>query len=392
MDLMRIIFICGVLLNHTTSTFEGRIDNAAASQLFLEATHLMLHFTRMGFMFMTGLVLTLNYYNRKHEWLKFERKRFVSAGIPYLAWNFIVMFLSIEVGVNFSMANFKADYIDAIVHGNQFYMYYILIVLQLYLIFPLIVLMFKKLVNHHTLIMSISFTVQMAILIFIKYFLPHIDDSHWWWWFKAYGENVLTYQFYFLAGTYASIHYKEVKRFINTHIKPIAWITGILSLGTVGLFFFDTDVLHLSMGATMSVHQPYMLVYDIFMIAFVFWVGLRFAYWRQHGLWPWIDRWVHNVAKVSFGLYLVQTIPLAMLAFILTKISLPAWAMVLCLPIGYVFVVAVAFGISWFCYKVPPFGILIGRNNLHFKKRVEATQEKITTVVEEQKLTPENRK
>lgn len=389
---MRIIFICGVLLNHTTSTFEGRIDNAAASQLFLEATHLMLHFTRMGFMFMTGLVLTLNYYNRKHEWLKFERKRFVSAGIPYLAWNFIVMFLSIEVGVNFSMANFKADYIDAIVHGNQFYMYYILIVLQLYLIFPLIVLMFKKLANHHTLIMSISFTVQMAILIFIKYFLPHIDDSHWWWWFKAYGENVLTYQFYFLAGTYASIHYKEVKRFINTQIKPIAWITGILSLGTVGLFFFDTDVLHLSMGATMSVHQPYMLVYDIFMIAFVFWVGLRFAYWRQHGLWPWIDRWVHNVAKVSFGLYLVQTIPLAMLAFILTKISLPAWAMVLCLPIGYVFVVAVAFGISWFCYKVPPFGILIGRNNLHFKKRVEATQEKITTVVEEQKLTPENRK
>lgn len=56
----------------------------------------MLHFTRMGFMFMTGLVLTLNYYNRKHEWLKFERKRFVSAGIPYLAWNFIVMFLSID--------------------------------------------------------------------------------------------------------------------------------------------------------------------------------------------------------------------------------------------------------------------------------------------------------
>ncbi len=391
-DLMRIIFICGVLLNHTTSTFKGRIDNASTSQVILEASHLMLHFTRMGFMFMTGLVLTLNYYNRKHEWLKFERKRFVSAGIPYLAWNFIVMFLSIEAGVGFSMANFKADYIDAVIHGDQFYMYYILIVLQLYLVFPLIVLMFKKFDKYHSWIMGISFVIQMAILIFIKYFLPNIDRTNWWWWFRSYGVNVFTYQFYFLAGAYASIHYKAVTQFINAHIKPIAWLTGILSLGTVGLFFFDIDFLHLSMAATMSVHQPYMLIYDVFMIAFVFWVGLRFAYWRQHGLWPWVDRWVHNVAKVSFGLYLVQTIPLAMLAFILAQISLPAWAMLLCLPIGYAFVIAVAFGISWFCYKVPPFGILIGRNNLRLKKRVAQTQEKIATVVEEKSLTPDNRK
>lgn len=68
---MRVIFIGGVLLNHTTTAFEGRLVDTTNSQLLLEATHLALHFTRMGFMFMTGLVLVLNYYNRDHQWLRF---------------------------------------------------------------------------------------------------------------------------------------------------------------------------------------------------------------------------------------------------------------------------------------------------------------------------------
>ncbi|WP_235809234.1 hypothetical protein [Secundilactobacillus collinoides] len=47
-DLMRVIFIFGVLLNHTTTVFMGHIVNTTNSQTFLEATHLILHFTRMG--------------------------------------------------------------------------------------------------------------------------------------------------------------------------------------------------------------------------------------------------------------------------------------------------------------------------------------------------------
>lgn len=85
-DLMRNIFIFGVLLNHTTSAFARHMTNGSWSQLLLQATHLMLHFTRMGFMFMTGLVLFLNYYQRDHQnWWQFWKKRYTSVGIPYLA-------------------------------------------------------------------------------------------------------------------------------------------------------------------------------------------------------------------------------------------------------------------------------------------------------------------
>lgn len=57
-DLMRLIFIAGVLLNHTTTAFQHQTSSGLISTGFL-ATHLMIHFTRMGFMFMTGLVLTM---------------------------------------------------------------------------------------------------------------------------------------------------------------------------------------------------------------------------------------------------------------------------------------------------------------------------------------------
>ena len=57
-DLMRCFFIFGVLLNHTTSLFSSALGQTSTSSgKFLVSTHLMLHFPRMGFMFVTGLVL-----------------------------------------------------------------------------------------------------------------------------------------------------------------------------------------------------------------------------------------------------------------------------------------------------------------------------------------------
>ncbi len=71
-DLMRLIFIAGVLLNHTTTAFQHQTSSGLISTGFL-ATHLMIHFTRMGFMFMTGLVLTMVYYQRQRNWPLFYK-------------------------------------------------------------------------------------------------------------------------------------------------------------------------------------------------------------------------------------------------------------------------------------------------------------------------------
>jgi len=180
---------------------------------------------------------------------------------------------------------------------------------------------------------------------------------------------VLVYQFYFIAGAFVAIHYDEVDRFIEKNHRVIGWSTLVLALGTVALFFGNLNILKLSMGATESIHQPYIFIYDTFMIVFVFWIGRQYAHAREKALPQWLDRIIKNMSKVSFGIYLVQTIPLTLLYGILSFIKLPSIVTLLLLPVGYAFVLGGSFLISWFCYKVPPFGVLIGRPQWHLTKR-----------------------
>lgn len=361
-DLMRVIFIGGVLLNHTTTAFKSNMADSSFSKLFLEATHLSLHFTRMGFMFMTGLVLVLNYYHRDNHWFSFWKKRYTSVGIPYLSWNAIIMlFATVFAGGTIIWSDYWNHLLDAWLHGNEYYMYYIIVTFQLYLIFPLIIKMFKKFENHHLAILGISALLQLVITFGIKYWLPGVDRSGWPYLLSAYGLNVFTYQFYFIAGAFVAIHYDAVDKFIEKFHKAIGYTTAALALGTVGLFYFDQKVLKLSMSGTLSIHQPFIFVYDVAMIALVFWIGRQYAHARNNGLPNWLDRMIKNLSKVSFGLYLVQSLPVLTLYGILSLFSVPSWVMLLMLPLGYAFVLGVAFLISWFCYKVPPFGILIGR-------------------------------
>ncbi|WP_164506011.1 acyltransferase [Companilactobacillus insicii] len=369
-DLMRVIFIGGVLLNHTTTAFKSSMSSNSFSKLFLESTHLSLHFTRMGFMFMTGLVLVLNYYHLENNWFSFWKKRYTNVGIPYLSWNAIIMLLTtIFAGGTIIWSDYWNHLLDAWLHGNEYYMYYIIVTFQLYLIFPLIIKMFKKFEDHHLMILGISALLQMVITFSIKYLLPGVDRSGWPYLFKAYGLNVFTYQFYFIAGAFVAIHYDAFDEFVERFHKLIGWITATLALGTVGIFYFDQRVLKLGMDGTLSIHQPFIFVYDVAMIVFVFWIGRQYTHAREAGLPIWIDKLIKNLSKVSFGLYLVQSLPILMLYKILSLLNVSSWVMLVMLPLGYAFVLGGAFVISWFCYKVPPFGILIGRPQ-KFKRSV----------------------
>lgn len=204
-DLMRIIFIFGVLLNHTTTALERMTVAGSSSQLFFNASHLMLHFTRMGFMFMTGLVLTLNYYNRQKNWPQFWKKRYLSSGIPYIFWNgFFLLMGMIADGVAFNGWSYFKNWGHAILYGDSFYMYYILVTFQLYLLYPLIVRLFKT-VKMHSRILVGSIIVQLLMLLMFKYGYPHLDTSGWWYLFRSYGMNVISYQLYFIFGSFVAI-------------------------------------------------------------------------------------------------------------------------------------------------------------------------------------------
>ncbi|WP_296111780.1 acyltransferase [uncultured Limosilactobacillus sp.] len=374
-DLMRCIFIFGVLANHTTSTFTAAAASNSWAYNFLVSTHLILHFTRMGFMFVTGLVLFLGYYYKPeiNYWV-FWKKRYKGSGIPYVFWmGFFLIMTAVFTGSTITFSSWLSELGLGLLHGNYFYLYYILVTMQLYLIFPIMVWIYRKTEGHHGLLLVISGILQLVFLFFVKYQLPHLDTSNWPYWIRNYGINVFAYQFYFMAGAYVAIHYQAFTNWLQTHRKKIYAITAFLALGTLVLYQYNVQVLHLNRHYANLIHQPYLMFYASFMILTIIALSQQYAQRRQLPNWQPFTKAVDLSSKLSFGVYLTQTASLSLLAGLLglIKNNVSSWELIILLPFGYLIALGGAWLISFFCYKVPPFGVLVGRpQKINFRKKV----------------------
>ncbi|WP_225419836.1 acyltransferase [Levilactobacillus cerevisiae] len=363
-DFMRLFFICGVLFNHSINVVLDAMSTTGWASTSLSDVRLMFHYSRNGFLFMSGLVLAMNYYKR-HEWGRFYKKRFGGSLGPYLAWNLIFLILYTSLGGGSTGQSFGLTYLDDIVHGGHYYMYYMLLVMQLYLVFPGIVWLFQH-SQHHLRLLGVSFVVQLAIDAWIKFQLEYLNLAGWPYWFRHFNINIFVYEFYIIFGVYTALHYREVSTFIDRHIKVIAASALALCLGTVAyLRWWNMGVLHMSYDFATSPHQPYMQVFDAVMIVTVFWLGQRYAKWRAGSLPPELAQNVKTGAKISFGMYLNQSFCLYLLGRFLGTLTVNDGTLLAILPVGYGVVLTLSVAVAYFCYRVAPFGWLIGRPQWH---------------------------
>ncbi|MBZ2405670.1 acyltransferase family protein [Liquorilactobacillus hordei] len=368
-DFMRIFFTLGVLFNHTVNQFTSVMTDGNAYYT-IRSARVMFHYTRMGFIFISGIVLTMTYF-KKHDWPKFLRKRFGGSIWPYLSWNALLMFLMILVGnPNYSLNSFGNKYFTIVLHGSSFYLYYMLLVMQLYLLFPVIVYLFQHFTNHHSLILSISFTIQLLLDFWIKYGMSQADTSSWPYWIKAVSINIFAYQFYIFFGVYTWLYHKKVYDFLDKHIKKIAALAILMAFGMIIYYrIWNQQYLHLDSDHALSLHQPYIVCYDIIMLSLIFWIGKKYAKRQAQGLPIWLESLMDRAVKVSFGMYLNQTIGLLIISTILNTLSLPNWLLIVLIPVGWITVIFISFELAWICYKVTPLGFLVGRPNWHPLKK-----------------------
>ncbi len=117
------------------------------------------------------------------------------------------------------------------------------------------------------------------------------------------------------------------------------------------------------------------MVFDAFAIVTIFWLGKKFAARREAGrVHPWLEKLVKNCAKVSFGMYLCQEFGLLLVRAFLNSAHFADTTLLMLIPLGVVFVIATSFEVAWFFYRVPPFGLLIGRPNAHVRRAQTVVQ------------------
>lgn len=168
-----------------------------------------------------------------------------------------------------------------------------------------------------------------------------------------------------MLGGYVWLNYDKIKTWIKKHNVWIYSIAILLALGTWGLYLFNKKALSFDRHLATLVHQPYLMFYGVAAIFAIMAIGIKYSEVRTKSGWQWFSKLVSITSTLSFGIYLTQTAPIMILERTLDKLAvkLPSVGFLLMAPVGLLFVLIGSWLISYFCYKVPPFGVLIGKSN-----------------------------
>lgn len=377
-DLMRAFIILGVVCVHVLSFFNLWTAPLSSGNVLFDIALVALHFTRESFMFITGLVLFITYYNKPFTARGFWGKRFKLIFIPYAVWSMVYILFS---GTylphwSWSLGNIFSTYVFAILTGSQFYLYYLVISMQLYLLFPIFMALMKRFKNYHGWIFAVSFAVQIGLMWLNKDVLQNMNTSHFPAWllflFQFRDRYLLTYQFWFISGALFAIHYQTIKAYLRERAKLIFWV---LMAGLVTLWIhYAFDRFYLAQDETMSVLvlQPIMIPYSLVLTVGLWSGGVVWAKARLKRGVRWLSSFVKTAAAASFGVFLVHPLILHFMEVAIYRLHPTTPVRNALIPVAIAVVYGISIIIARALGRMPYVSYIVGQKTerSEFKMRV----------------------
>ncbi len=266
------------------------------------------HFTRYVFMFVTAFALVYVYIGKQFSTQSFWIKRGVAILLPYSIWSLIY---TIWNASSFSPLTLLQSTIFNILTGSaSFQLYYILLTIQFYILFPLFLLCLQRVAHHPWYVLGISFLLEMAVLYFDFYVLrlgPLRLTPAGKFIIQYQDRFVLIYQFYFVLGGLTALYLPQIRAFLMRSGK------GIIASTIVGLAIlllnYTLQVLVYHQPAT-AVLQPSIGFFSLIVIVFAFWLVHRWAIATDEQGRPRGYHFWHTLSDASFGLYLIHALTL----------------------------------------------------------------------------------
>lgn len=368
-DLMRAFIILGVVCVHIISFYNLFAIQLSPTNIVNEMLLVALHFTRESFMFITGLVLFITYYHRELKAVAFWKKRFALIFVPYAAWTLIYILFSgtYMKGFDWTIGSVLGNFFFSLLIGHQFYLYYLVISMQLYILFPLMMKFIKKTESVHGWIFAFSFVLEIALMWFNKDVLQNMSTAHMptviYWLVRYRDRNILTYQFWFISGAIIAVHYQKIKSYILEHKK---WVLAsmVIALGLLWIHF-AFDRLTLNQDGTMSVLvlQPIMIPYSMVTTIALWTAGMNWSAARLSARVQLFSRFVKTAAAASFGVFLVHPILLHYAEVIVYALHTTATERIFLLPLTIIFVYGVAIVLARAIASVPILSYIVGQKS-----------------------------
>jgi peptidoglycan/LPS O-acetylase OafA/YrhL len=251
-DAMRPVKQAGVISTHSVLYFAP-----AAASLGSGAALLLLHVSREGFFFVSSCMLTYAYAGLNRSQLgRFYWRRFLSVGIPYLCWSVIYFLFRLPTSHYASVtAAFRS--LGLMVATGYFQLYFLLVIMQFYLVFPLVLMLLRRTRGHHGLVVACAVLAQVAIAIGMHWNLfPAV--------MVTFGQqDALSYLLYLTGGCVVAFHLDQVHAWVCAHARLIVALTVAAALAAEGVYFLAANGVTTVLGSGNDPFQPSVIPFNI---------------------------------------------------------------------------------------------------------------------------------
>ena len=232
--------------------------------------------------------------------------------VPYVLWSLIYVKIN-NPTINFS--NFFSLFWTDLITGNASYqLYYILLTLQYYAVFPFFLWFIKRVSKYPIWVLSISFIVQLLMIHYdFTYFqkgpltqLPFVKN-----YLLPYQDRFfLTYQFFFFFGAFVAIYMNTAYNFVKKYGRFFSYF-AIFALLCFSYYFFYQLHGKNSLVYALSVLQPSVVLFSTVIIFFFSWLSIKWAENKS------MFRLIKAISDTSFGIFFVHV---AILTYLIKQI------------------------------------------------------------------------
>jgi poly(3-hydroxybutyrate) depolymerase/peptidoglycan/LPS O-acetylase OafA/YrhL len=304
-DLIRLIIMVFVVSVHTLAFAGGNVT------MSIGAVTTVFHTSRELFLLLTALVLTYNYGRRPLTAGRFLRRRFWLVLPAYITWTAIYY-----AADGHSRGAFPAAFLHDLANaGARYHLYFLLVSMQIYLLFPLIRWVLKKTEGYHAWLFGVALAYQAWLTVGLHYrvgrqgngliaqFLNGAGQGYW----------IDTYVLYVVAGALAGWHFEQLCAFTRRHLRSgwrVALVAAAGVAAGIGVYLIEIEVFGATPNNASAVFQP-VVIFE----ALVFGWALLGAglLWSDRGA-P-LRKFCAAGSASSFGIYLAH--PLVLQALLL---------------------------------------------------------------------------
>jgi peptidoglycan/LPS O-acetylase OafA/YrhL len=298
-DAMRPVKQAGVISTHSVLYFAP-----AAASLGSGAALLLLHVSREGFFFISACMLTYAYADLKRAGLRrFYWRRFLAVGIPYLCWSVIYFLYGLPTS-HYASVTAAFRNLANIVATGYFQLYFLLVIMQFYLAFPLVLMLLRRTRGHHGVVMAVTVLAQVAISVGLHWDLFPREMV------KFGQQDAISYPLYLIGGCVVAFHLDQVHAWVCAHARLIVAMTVTAALAAEGIYFLAAHGVTSMLGSGSDPFQPSVIAFNVGAVACGYLAGVALVQPRRSRR---VKAVVRSGSDNAYGIYLSHMIFIIML-------------------------------------------------------------------------------